>query len=126
VICHTDLHGGNLMFDQNGDLFLLDWENAMLAPPEHDLFFIAGEPESWDVFLPPYVKEAGLVTPDPDLLGFYWYRRALEDVAGFLARILAEEGNPERDREDVVMLLDNVAWLDRIEEDVDRLRSLPK
>lgn len=37
VTCHTDLHGGNLMVDQTGSLYILDWEGAMLAPPEHDL-----------------------------------------------------------------------------------------
>jgi len=43
VICHTDLHGGNLMLDRSGELILLDWENAIFAPPEYDLFFIAGD-----------------------------------------------------------------------------------
>jgi Ser/Thr protein kinase RdoA (MazF antagonist) len=130
VICHTDLHGGNLMIDtstslsasESENLVLLDWENAMRAPPEHDLFFIAGEPEFWEVFLPRYEKEAGPVSPDPDLLGFYWYRRAIEDVAGFLTRILADEGDPEGDREDLEMLLENVAWMDRIDDDVARFR----
>jgi thiamine kinase-like enzyme len=41
-VCHTDLHGENLMVDDRGNLYILDWETAMIAPPEHDLFFFAG------------------------------------------------------------------------------------
>jgi hypothetical protein len=123
VVCHTDLHGGNLMIDEKGELVLLDWENAMLAPPEQDLYFIAGKPEFRDVFLPRYEAVAGPVRIDPELLEFYWYRRALEDVAGFLTRILAGDGDEERDRSDLGYLVDNIAWMDRIETDVARFRK---
>ena len=131
VICHTDLHGGNLMFDTSpslsassgGQLVLLDWENAMLAPPEHDLYFIVEKPEFWDVFLPNYEREAGSIDLDPDLFGFYFYRRALEDIAGFITRILACEGDAERDREDIAGILENLGWMDRIEEDVAGFRA---
>jgi spectinomycin phosphotransferase len=51
VICHTDLHGGNLMTDERGILYILDWENALIAPPEHDLFFFAGEKNFWELFV---------------------------------------------------------------------------
>jgi hypothetical protein len=123
VVCHTDLHGGNLMIDEKGELVLLDWENAMLAPPEQDLYFIAGKPEFRDVFLPRYEAVAGPVRIDPELLEFYWYRRALEDVAGFLTRILAGDGDEERDRSDLGYLVDNISWMDRIETDVARFRK---
>jgi Ser/Thr protein kinase RdoA (MazF antagonist) len=36
VLCHTDMGGDNLLLD--GDrLYVLDWDEALLAPPEHDL-----------------------------------------------------------------------------------------
>ena len=107
----------------DGELILLDWENAMLAPIEQDLYFIAGEQEFWDVFLPNYVKGGGQPDLDPDLLGFYWHRRLFEDIAGFLTRIQAGDGDEARDREDLEMLLDNVAALDRVDGDVARFRT---
>jgi hypothetical protein len=125
VICHTDLHGGNLMVDQNGDLVLLDWESAMLAPPEHDLFFIAGEQEFRDVFLPHYESEAGPIELDPDLFGFYFYRRAFEDVAGFITRILAEEGDPMRDADDLAGIQANLEWMDSMEAIVAQIANPP-
>ena len=39
VLCHTDIHGGNLIRGTpQGKLWLIDWENVMLAPKEADLF----------------------------------------------------------------------------------------
>ena len=52
VVCHTDLHGGNLLVDSADNLYILDWEGAMLAPPEQDLFFFAGQDTFWDLFWP--------------------------------------------------------------------------
>jgi spectinomycin phosphotransferase len=75
VICHPDLHGENLMVDDQGHLYILDWENAMIAPPEHDLFFFAGYESFWWTFLPNYTREFYGITLDPDFLGFYYYRQ---------------------------------------------------
>jgi len=37
VLCHTDIGGGKLLVDDDGWLILLDWDDATVAPPEHDL-----------------------------------------------------------------------------------------
>ncbi|MBN1262607.1 MAG: aminoglycoside phosphotransferase family protein [Anaerolineae bacterium] len=100
VICHTDLHGENMMRDTDGELYLLDWENAMLAPPEHDLFFFAGEAGFWEDFLPQYERVAGTAYLDAEVFGFYYYRRALEDMTECMVHILHGNGD------DPDMLLD--------------------
>ena len=43
VLCHTDIHGGNLIRDPQGKLWLIDWENVMLVPKETDLFAFCEE-----------------------------------------------------------------------------------
>jgi len=101
VVCHTDLHGGNLLVDDSGNLFIMDWENAMIAPPEHDLFFFAGEDDFWEVFWPNYKSEFSAGTLDSRLLGFYCYRRGLEDLSEFMARILSGDGDEARDLADL-------------------------
>jgi hypothetical protein len=88
VICYTDLHGENLMVDRQGALHILDWEGAMIAPPEHDLCFFAGDDRFWDSFLPSYEAEVGLVDLDIVVVAFYLYRRNLEDLADYVVRIL--------------------------------------
>jgi spectinomycin phosphotransferase len=101
VMCHTDLHGGNLLVDRAGNLYILDWEGAMLAPPEQDLFFFAGEDRFWDLFWPNYSREFGPARLDVDVLAFYYYRRGLEDVAEFTKSILYTDQDDEKDRETI-------------------------
>jgi spectinomycin phosphotransferase len=100
VLCHTDLNQANLIQDLRGDLFILDWEGAMLAPPEHDLFIFAGG--SFPSFLEIYEGELGLVDLDADRFGFYFYRRNLEDLTDFVVRILYENNDDEQDQNDLV------------------------
>ncbi|AEF41411.1 phosphotransferase enzyme family protein [Hoyosella subflava] len=39
VLCHTDAHAGNIVWNEHG-VYLLDWDDAELTPPERDLMFI--------------------------------------------------------------------------------------
>jgi Ser/Thr protein kinase RdoA (MazF antagonist) len=101
VVCHTDLHGGNLLLDRHGDLHILDWEGAMLSPPEQDLFFFAGEERFRKLFWPAYEREAGPTQLDIDTLGFYCYRRGLEDLTEWAQRFLHSEQDEEHERKSV-------------------------
>ena len=123
VICHTDLHGGNLMTDRNEALYILDWENAMIAPPEHDLFFFAGEYGFWDLFWTHYTRHFPDANIDPELLRFYFYRRGLEDVADFIFRILRRKNNPERDQQEIAWMVDCLEGMPQIEGTVAKIRE---
>lgn len=101
VLCHTDLHGDNMIMDPQGNIHVLDWEGAMLAPPEHDLFFFAWEDRFMDVFLPNYEREFGSVSLDSSVFGFYYYRRNLEDLTDWIVQILYENTEDEQNREDL-------------------------
>lgn len=115
VVCHTDLHGENLMRDAAGTLYIIDWETAMIAPPEHDLFFWAAEERFWDQFLPLYEEEVGLARLEPDALAFYVYRRNLEDVAGFVQHVLCQNTGDEQDTGDLGFLEECLADWPRLE-----------
>ena len=41
-LCHGDLHAGNVLIDETGRLFIVDWDTLILAPKERDLMFIGG------------------------------------------------------------------------------------
>ena len=84
VLCHTDIHGGNLIRDPQGKLWLIDWENVMLAPKEADLFSFCEE------------EYANLFCENADerALRYYLLRRDLEDIQEFLDSVL----NGEYDR----------------------------
>ncbi|WP_194165291.1 aminoglycoside phosphotransferase family protein [Deinococcus terrestris] len=102
VVCHTDAHGGNVMRDVAGELWLIDWETARLAPPEHDLWML--HPQLPEV-LPAYEEAVGApAVPDPDLLGFYLTRRVLEDMAVDVGMIQHANTRPEQDEANLAVL----------------------
>jgi len=48
VVCHADIHGGNILIDTHGRLYIVDWDTLILAPKEHDLMFVgAGIDNIW-------------------------------------------------------------------------------
>jgi hypothetical protein len=82
-------------------LYLLDWEGALLAPPEHDLFFFAWDDRFWEIVLPRYERAFQPVCLDGATFGFYFYRRNLEDLAEWVRRILYEGNGEAQDRADL-------------------------
>jgi spectinomycin phosphotransferase len=40
VICHADLHANNMLRDEANHMFVIDWDDVMLAPKERDFIFI--------------------------------------------------------------------------------------
>jgi spectinomycin phosphotransferase len=123
VVCHTDLHGENLMLAADGTLYILDWEGAMIAPPEQDLFFFVGDERFWSLFLPAYEREAGPTQLEPDAFGFYIYRRNLEDVAGFVLRILRYNTTDGEDAPDLNWLAECLADWPRLEAQVEEVTA---
>lgn len=101
VLCHTDLHGDNLIADTEGYLHALDWEGVLLAPVEHDLFMYIGDERFVEVFLPAYERECGKLQLRRSVLAFYFYRRLLEDLADWFLRILYEEQTDAQDQSDL-------------------------
>jgi spectinomycin phosphotransferase len=45
-LCHADIHTANLLVDAQGQLFVVDWDQTLLAPPERDLMFVTGPHEA--------------------------------------------------------------------------------
>lgn len=121
VVAHTDMHGGNLLLDPEGALWVLDWETARIAPREHDLWMFHAMLED---FLSVY--DATPETPaklDADLFGFYMYRRTLEDIAVDVQSIMNEASSDEHATQDIAIIEDNVlGWWPRLEHDLERVR----
>jgi spectinomycin phosphotransferase len=79
VLVHTDLHGGNLIRTPRDELYVVDWEGAMLAPAEHDLFIFAGE--GFASLLAAYFRTYGSNPLHPELFAYYFHRRVPEQPA---------------------------------------------
>lgn len=96
ALCHTDIHGWNLMQAEN--LMLIDWEGLQLAPVEADLFsftdtFFFGY--AWEDFLRGYRSVHKGYRVNDAALRFYRFRRRLEDIHAFLESILLDDLSQE-------------------------------
>ena len=92
VLCHTDLHGWNLL--QADRLVLLDWEGLKLAPVEADLFaFSQGFffDYAWKNFFSSYKNTHPDYVVNQEALEFYRSRRRVEDILAFAKSILFDE-----------------------------------
>ncbi|MCX7114442.1 MAG: aminoglycoside phosphotransferase family protein [Gammaproteobacteria bacterium] len=42
VLCHSDIHGGNVLIDDHNTIYIVDWDDPIMAPKERDLMFMGG------------------------------------------------------------------------------------
>ena len=81
VLCHADIHVGNMLITEQDQLFIVDWDDTILAPKERDLMFIgAGIGELWkheERFWDGY----GEVEINPIALAYYRHERIIQDIA---------------------------------------------
>lgn len=101
VLCHSDLHAGNVLIDAGGALYLVDWDNPIYAPKERDLMFIGGAQgfvgrsaqEEEALFYQGY----GETQVEVRALAYYRCERIVEDLAIFGEQIfLTDEGGEDR------------------------------
>jgi spectinomycin phosphotransferase len=89
VVTHGEPHGGNVIRDAGGGLHLIDWDTAMVAPPERDLqMVLADDLTGWDE----YRAAAAPVELDPEALGLYRRLWALADIASFVTTLRRPHG----------------------------------
>ena len=101
TLCHSDLHAGNLLITGDDTLYIVDWDDPILAPRERDLMYIGGglmgnwhtPDEEEALFYPAY----GETQVDPVALAYYRYERIIEDIAVFCDKILlTNDDNKDR------------------------------
>jgi spectinomycin phosphotransferase len=111
VVCHGDPHLGNLLLGADGQVWLIDWDDAVLAPPERDLMFVLG---GGPAFAPEgrvdeaaFLEGYGPATPDPVRLAYHLGVRALDDMWSWSA----DAADPDRAEADRVRALRIAAGL---------------
>jgi spectinomycin phosphotransferase len=103
VLCHTDLHAGNVLLSARDDqeLAIVDWDAPIFALKERDLMFIGGGVGAiWDSAHEEALFYQGYHAADidPVALSYYRYERIVEDVAAYGEQIFEAQGSAE-DRE---------------------------
>lgn len=100
VLCHSDIHGGNVLIDGSGAIYIVDWDDPIMAPKERDLMFIGGgvaniwnNPREEEFFYKGY----GKTDINQVVLAYYRHERIVEDIAEYAQALLVQaDGGGER------------------------------
>jgi spectinomycin phosphotransferase len=91
VLCHADIHGGNVLIGANGFIYLVDWDEPVMAPKERDLMFIGGgvanvwnNPHEEELFYKGY----GKTEINKSILAYYRQERIVEDIAIYAQELI--------------------------------------
>jgi len=86
VLCHSDIHGGNVFLVGDDNIYIVDWDAPIMAPKERDLMFIGGgvanvwnEPDEAKLFYKGY----GATVVNSAILSYYRHERIVEDIAEY-------------------------------------------
>jgi spectinomycin phosphotransferase len=92
VLCHADFHTANVLLDARGQVWIVDWDEAILAPRERDLMFAVGGGISRMLVGPRqerrFLQGYGDAAIDPLALGYYRYAWAVNDIGDYGHQVL--------------------------------------
>lgn len=95
-MCNSDIHSGNLLLATDADLYIVDWDNPILAPQERDLMIIGGGVGGiWNssreetLFYHGYGSRVINLTA----LAYFLYERIIQDIAVYCKQILLTGGS---------------------------------
>ena len=101
ILCHADIHGCNLLIDNNETLYMVDWDTLIFAPKERDLMFIGcglGDsgytPQEEETM---FYQGYGQTNINQFAIAYYRCERIIEDIAVYCEQIfLSDEGGEDR------------------------------
>jgi spectinomycin phosphotransferase len=92
VLCHADIHLGNILANSQGAFRIIDWDGIMLAPPERDLMFFGalnlGNPR-----LEGYGRDIQI---DRETIAYYKYEWVLQEFADYGEKIFFRDLGDEQ------------------------------
>lgn len=102
VLCHSDIHAGNVLLSGAETIYIVDWDEPIMAPKERDLMFIGGGVanvwnEARETAL--FYRGYGETKIDDELLTYYRNERIVEDIAVYAQALLTrEDGGANREQ----------------------------
>lgn len=87
VICHADLHPANLIRNYADHVFVIDWDDVMLAPKERDFIFVKETSADGLAGTSPFFQGYGQRQIDWIALTYYRYERVIQDVIEYAREV---------------------------------------
>ena len=106
VICHADLHPANLLRDHSSHVFVIDWDEVMLAPKERDFLFVKVSSADSEALLgtPAFFQGYGQTEIDWIALTYYRYERVIQDLIACAQEVFCRDDLGEGTKADSVQL----------------------
>jgi spectinomycin phosphotransferase len=99
VLCHSDIHRGNLLLDVTGKLYVVDWDQPVYAPIERDLMFVSGGAEGFLGMTPHqralFFEGYGPVDINQTALEYYRHEWMVQDIGSLGAQVFVDEVGDE-------------------------------
>lgn len=99
VLCHGDIHTGNVLAGPDGQLSIVDWDASVLAPRERDLVFLLagpwGEQPITDRRRALFYKGYGRYEVHRPTLDYYHVERIVDDLGQFALSVLDPAADEE-------------------------------
>lgn len=110
VICHADLHPANLLRDRHGHVFVIDWDEVMLAPKERDFLFVkVSSADSETLPGPPaFFQGYGQTEIDWTALTYYRYERVIQDLIACAQEVFFRNDLGEETKTDSLKLFEAI------------------
>lgn len=113
VLCHSDLHAGNLLIGDDGGVRIVDWDAPILAPKERDLMYAGGgqfgnarSPENEEAL---FYAGYGRVDADVEALAYYRCERIVQDIAVECDQVLLTDAGGDDRPQALRWLMSNFA-----------------
>lgn len=94
VLCHTDIHTDNILLSDQGQLFIIDWDDPLLAPKERDLMFFVGK-EKEQLFFDGY----GKIEIDLTAIAYYCYALVVQEIGDYGKQVFLSNEVEEKTRQ---------------------------
>jgi len=129
VLCHSDVHPNNVVIDTEDHLWIVDWDDTLIAPRECDLMmgvgglgnYPAGPRETaW------FLRGYGSTVIDPVALAYYRHARALGDIGTLIEQAVLLPGADEATRHSIVTRLRKLfepGYIVSLADEVDRFAT---
>lgn len=85
VITHGDAPG-NIILNKTGEIYIIDWDDIMIAPPERDIWFLKDKKD----FVEDYLRNNPNFKWNYIFYSYYVYWRMFDDLFGWIGEIMAK------------------------------------
>ncbi len=108
VLCHSDIHAGNLLIGRDGSVSIVDWDNPSFAPKERDLALIGGS-SVWNSSRAEALFNQGYGQVEINSMALAYYRceRIVQDIAAFCQQLLSTTAGGQDREQGLAYFLSN-------------------